>query len=299
MRRSRKKEIEKKYYVKGTAPVYLTSDMDSTAKWFEDTLGWHCNIVERDSSGAGRYGVVFDSLPGIDCTHLAHFTGIHMFSGKPEPRLISIMRVTGIENMHEYITSKGWRRITDVKVEPCGRKTCNLTTVDGYTIEFVDLEFNEIRNAYIDVREAEREKIISFFKSQKDPEGQKEFEVNSRQASKEYNSQGRLTENYNMRIWKWVTVTRNNVHFLISLQPFERDKNSHALHVLWDLIGIYVYTEYSEKEAQAKMMVSQIKLPMDNEKLNELANIIRSLSDCYLKMSPAQFKKKCSEYGLF
>ncbi len=35
---------EKGYLVKENAPIYLTSDMDRTAKWFEDTLGWYANV---------------------------------------------------------------------------------------------------------------------------------------------------------------------------------------------------------------------------------------------------------------
>ena len=49
---------EKGYFVKENSPIYLTLDMDKTAKWFEDTLGWYSNIVERDSDGNGCYGVV-------------------------------------------------------------------------------------------------------------------------------------------------------------------------------------------------------------------------------------------------
>lgn len=67
---------EKGYFVKENSPVYMTSDMDRTAKWFEDTLGWYSNIVERDANGAGCYGVVFDILPEVECTHLAPFTGM-------------------------------------------------------------------------------------------------------------------------------------------------------------------------------------------------------------------------------
>ena len=44
---------EKGYFVKENAPVYLTPDMDTTAKWFEDVLGWYSNIVERDDNGNG------------------------------------------------------------------------------------------------------------------------------------------------------------------------------------------------------------------------------------------------------
>ena len=132
------KFADKGYFVKENAPIYLTSDMDKTAKWFEDILGWYSNIVERDSDGVGSYGVVFDMLPEIECTHLAPFTGMQMFRGQTEPRLISFMQVSGIEKMYDYITSKGWDKITSVKVQPWGGKVCSLTTIDGYIIKIFE-----------------------------------------------------------------------------------------------------------------------------------------------------------------
>lgn len=129
---------EKGYYVKENAPIYLTLDMDRTAKWFEETLGWYSNIVERDNAGKGCYGVVFDMLPEIECTHLAPFTGMQMFKGEPEPRVISFMQVQGIEKMYEYITSKGWDKITEIIIQPWGGKTCSLTTIDGYIINIFE-----------------------------------------------------------------------------------------------------------------------------------------------------------------
>ena len=129
---------EKGYFVKENSPIYLTLDMDKTAKWFEDTLGWYSNIVERDSDGNGCYGVVFDMLPEIELTHLAPFTGMQMFRGQPEPGLISFMQVKGIEKMYNYIISNGWNEITEVITQPWGGKTCSLTTVDGYIINIFE-----------------------------------------------------------------------------------------------------------------------------------------------------------------
>ncbi len=129
---------EKGYFVKENAPVYLTLDMDKTVKWFEETLGWYCNIVERDENGKGCYGAVFEMLPEIEVTHLAPFTGFQMFYGKPEGRVISFMQVQGIEKMHQYIISKGWDKISEVVQQPWGGKTCSLTTIDGYTINIFE-----------------------------------------------------------------------------------------------------------------------------------------------------------------
>lgn len=129
---------EKGYFVKENAPIYLTKDMEKTAKWFEDILGWYSNIVERDTNGNGCYGVVFDMLPEVELVHLAPFTGFQMFYGEPEPRAISFMQVIGIEKMHDYIVSKGWNKITEIVTQPWGGKTCSLTTIDGYIINIFE-----------------------------------------------------------------------------------------------------------------------------------------------------------------
>lgn len=132
------KFIEKGYFVKENSPIYFTANMDKTAKWFEDILGWYSNIVERDEKGNGCYGVVFDMLPEVEITHLAPFTGMQMFSGTPEPRVISFMQVSNIQKMYDYIISNGWRNITEVVVQPWGGKTCSLTTIDGYIINIFE-----------------------------------------------------------------------------------------------------------------------------------------------------------------
>lgn len=129
---------EKGYFVKENAPIYKTTDMDATARWFEKILGWYSNIVERDENGRGRYGVVFDMLPDIEVTHMAPFTGFQMFYGEPEERDISFMQVDNIEKMHDYICSNGWDKISEVIKQPWGGKTCSLTTVDGYIINIFE-----------------------------------------------------------------------------------------------------------------------------------------------------------------
>ena len=77
-------------------------------------------------------------LPEVEATHLAPFTGMQMFYGTPEPRLISFMQVQGIEKMYEYIVSNGWNKITKVEIQPWGGKTCSLTTIDGYVINIFE-----------------------------------------------------------------------------------------------------------------------------------------------------------------
>ena len=128
----------KGYYVKENAPIYHTQDMNRTAKWFEDVLGWYSNIVEKDGDGNGLYGVVFDMIPEVEAVHLAPFTGFQMFRGEPEKNTISFMQVQGIEKMRDYIVSNGWDEITEVVTQPWGGKTCSLTTIDGYIINIFE-----------------------------------------------------------------------------------------------------------------------------------------------------------------
>ena len=48
------------------------------------------------------------------------------------------MQVQGIEKMHEYITAKGWDKITEIVHQPWGGKTCEITTIDGYIIRIFE-----------------------------------------------------------------------------------------------------------------------------------------------------------------
>ena len=132
------KYSEKGYYVKENAPVYFTKNMDETAKWFEEILGWYSNIVERDEQGNGCYGAVFEMIPEVEMTHLAPFTGYHMFYGEPKTEVISFMQVQGVEKLYEYIASKGWDKISKIELQPWGGKICELTTIDGYIIKIFE-----------------------------------------------------------------------------------------------------------------------------------------------------------------
>lgn len=48
-----------------------------------------------------------------------------------------------------------------------------------------------------------------------------------------------------------------------------------------DRIGVYAYVgNYSSIDAQTKMMTTNIELPQDDKKLNELGQTLRDLSEC-------------------
>jgi hypothetical protein len=158
------------------------------------------------------------------------------------------------------------------------------------------LDFSEIKNIYNEARTQERNKISDFFRKQDDFETVKPA---ARAGAKNYSSGGRLMEEYDLRNWKWVCVKRNDVHFFVSLQTFDRDPHTGNLHILMDRIGIYAYVgHYSSIGAQTKMMATNIELPLDNIKLNELGQTLRDLSECDIYKLQAQYEKVCTNHRL-
>ena len=66
-----------------------------------------------------------------------------------------------------------------------------------------------------------------------------------------------------------------------------------------DRIGIYVYGDnYSAVDARENMMITNIELPLNENKLEELANIINKLSECELYKMQAQLAKIKKAYKL-
>lgn len=158
------------------------------------------------------------------------------------------------------------------------------------------MEFQKIKEEYNNARTLERNKISKFFREQK------VFEMenpSARSGVKKYTSGGRFTEEYDLSNWKWVCVKRNNVHFFISLQTFERDPNTGNMHVLMDRIGIYCYVgNYSPVDAQTKMYATNIELPMNKDKLTELHSILKDLSECEIFKYQVQYEKVCETHNL-
>ena len=129
---------ERGYVIRETGPVYYTENMDRTVKWFEDILGWYSEIDERNADDIGLYGCVYDTPQEYENLHLAPFTGIHLFYGKPQDQMIAFMKVSGIERLYDVVIGNGWTDITEVKVEPWGSKVCTITTVDGCMLRFFE-----------------------------------------------------------------------------------------------------------------------------------------------------------------
>lgn len=99
-------------------------------------------------------------------------------------------------------------------------------------------------------------------------------------------SDKQLNPPYDLTNWKYVEVNKKykidndeiEVHYFISLQTFERDPNSNNVHVLMDRIGIYAYVgKYHAEEAINNMKITDIALPLDNDKLEKLCEILNSI----------------------
>lgn len=128
------------YSVKENGPVYYTNNMDKTAKWFENVLGWYVNIDERNKDGIGTYGCALP-IPGeLVNMKITTFNGIHMFLGEPSEHIVAFMRVEGINQLYSFVKKSGWDQITEVKTQHWGGKECDVTTIDGSIMRFFQLD---------------------------------------------------------------------------------------------------------------------------------------------------------------
>ena len=90
-----------------------------------------------------------------------------------------------------------------------------------------------------------------------------------------YTNNGTLPKEYDLRNWIWVTGKYKDKGFLISLQAFDRDKDSQNYHVLMDRIGICVYDKEQNKPNYFDIMeVTNLDLPLGKRDLNMLYNLI-------------------------
>lgn len=162
------------------------------------------------------------------------------------------------------------------------------------TLNNITSDFIEVKKRYHELRMEQRNKISRFLDKN---DG---FEKKAACAGvKNYKSGKRLEHEYNLTDWQWICVTRNQVNFLISLQTFDRNPATQDLHILIDRIGIYAYVgEYSSKDAQDKMLITNFELPLDELALNELKKILIKLSECDLYRLQVQYQNICNSHGL-
>lgn len=126
--------------------------------------------------------------------------------------------------------------------------------------------FKEISTKYEKLREEQRLSIVKHldsigFKVSKHP--------SSGKGRSDYSSGGMIAK-YDLRNWKYIMATKNGRNVLISLQAFDQDPRSKNHHVLQDRIGIYTYDKYNPEEAFTDMVITDVDLPMNEEKFMKL-----------------------------
>ncbi|MCL2406808.1 MAG: helix-turn-helix domain-containing protein [Defluviitaleaceae bacterium] len=124
------------YYITSNMPCYLTKDMDRTAKWFKEVLGWFGETIAYDDEGRGIYGAVYD-YPGEIFDIISPQRGFYMFYGEPPQAQVGFMSVQGgLDTLYKFIRQNGWDKITKPAVQPWGVRVCRVTTIDGSTLQF-------------------------------------------------------------------------------------------------------------------------------------------------------------------
>ncbi len=145
-------------------------------------------------------------------------------------------------------------------------------------------EFLEIKDIYNKRREEERIKLRDYL-IQEGFSGISE-RGNAGKGIGKYTSGKRLELPYDLSNWKYVEASSGNVQYLISLQTFDIDPRSHNVHSLIDRIGIYSYVgRYDAEKAMANMKITDIELPLSNEKLERLCQILKAIEPHQLALS--------------
>lgn len=130
--------------------------------------------------------------------------------------------------------------------------------------------FKNVKETYRLLRMEERIKIMDYLENKGLTIVRK-----SGNGGENYTNNGTLPKEYDLRNWIWVTGKYKDKGFLISLQAFDRDKDSQNYHVLMDRIGICVYDKEQNKPNYFDIMeVTNLDLPLGKRDLNMLYNLI-------------------------
>lgn len=130
--------------------------------------------------------------------------------------------------------------------------------------------FKNVKETYRLLRMEERIKIMDYLENRGLTIVRK-----SGNGGENYTNNGTLPKEYDLRNWIWVTGKYKDKGFLISLQAFDRDKESQNYHVLMDRIGICVYDKEQNKPNYFDIMeVTDLDLPLGKRDLNLLYNLI-------------------------
>lgn len=130
--------VKRGYLIKESWPVYYANDLDITLKRFRDVLGWYGKIDERGEDGCAEYGWAADLPEELVMQSVCTRSGLHLFKGEPDARVVAFMRVRGIRALRDYVLAHGWTEITEVTHQPWGSELCSITTIDGCELRFYE-----------------------------------------------------------------------------------------------------------------------------------------------------------------
>lgn len=155
------------------------------------------------------------------------------------------------------------------------------------------MNFTDIKEAYVQNRREQWEQIRNYLAKQPG------FTVPTTKRGgcglRDYGGRGRLprfSTPYDLSDWQYIDVETEGMKYLISFQSFDLDPSSKEYHVLANRLGIYLYMQGRNKTSDAihRMMVTQIDLPMDEKKLQELADTIKTITKYRKRMDKAHEK---------
>ena len=81
------------YTVGNVGTVYPTMDMDRTAKWFEDVLGWYAGVETKDDNGNPMYGCAMPFNGELVHLGVTDFNGFFLLPGETPHSLVALMEV--------------------------------------------------------------------------------------------------------------------------------------------------------------------------------------------------------------
>lgn len=133
--------------------------------------------------------------------------------------------------------------------------------------------FQKIKEQYNNNRECERRKIIDFLINKNN--SQLKVSKYGGNGKRNYTSGGKLSKSYDLSNWKWIVVSKDENEYFISLQTFDRDKNSQNYHVLMDRIGICKYNKFINKPDYFNLMkLTSLELPLNDRDLEDLYELL-------------------------
>lgn len=134
----------------------------------------------------------------------------------------------------------------------------------------MERSFQTIRDEYDCARIEQLKKIVSELRKNG-------YEAELAQGKSDYTASHTM-EAYNHSLWRYINATKNNRNYLVTIQPFHIDPADMRLTTLNDRIGVYAYRKkYDNGDAVKQMKITDIDLPMDEEKLHELIIFLENL----------------------